>query len=243
MAGAAPVATLHRVHLALVIRHLTGCPESAHDRVGARHRRVLQLYCAGWSGRGRFACLIRDPEGDAAFQWFGAGPQPDCPDLLRSIRLRALRRPPDAVWHHPYPLESASDYEAQDAVLRRHLAEHAAQAGWTDDPGDTLPAVGADGDAGVPPTAPARLLCPQPPLLQEGPAQRLWAPDPDAPPARIRVFPGFVDYRGRRFRVTGRDRPDPSDDALTMEYRADDAASPALLWLSEGGRVARQSDR
>ncbi|MFV8836306.1 hypothetical protein [Aquisalimonas sp.] len=243
MARAAPVATLHRVDLALVIRHLTGCPESARDCIGARHRRILQVYCAGWCEDGPFACLIREPDGGAATTWFGAGEQPFSPELLRIIRLKALRRPPDAVWHHPYPLESASDYQAQDAVLKRHLAEHACQAGWAGFGADAPVEVDVKGATAVPSQSPARPSCPQPPLLQEAPAQRLWAPDPDAPPARIRVFPGFVDYRGRRFRVTGRDQPDPRDEGLTMEYRADDAASPALLWLREGGRVARECDR
>lgn len=235
MTAEAPVSTLHRVDFALVIRHLTGCSESARDRVGGRHRRILQLYCTGWSEEGPFACLIRDPDGHAAITRFGANAQPFAPSVQRSIRLKAVRSRPDAVWHHPYPLETVHDYELQDAVLHRHLAEHASQAGWTGAHPDEAMTVAA---GGMPAGNSAQRCFLEPPLLHEGPAQRLWAPDPDAPPSRIRVFPGFVDYHGRRFRVTGRDRPDPRDDGLTMEYCSDDYVAPSRLWLSEGGRIA-----
>lgn len=230
MAGEAQVTTLYNADLRVVIRHLMGQPESARDRVGARHRRVLSLYCAGWCQGLPFAGLIRHPDDDAEVVAFGdaAGTLPAA--AWRSIRLRALRCTPDAVWHHPFPLETAADYTAQETALVEHLRQHAADAGWTTGTPDETLRPAADprtGDAS---------FCLHPPVLGTASVPR-WSPDPDEPPRYIRVFPGRIAYRGERYTVTGAEAVDPRDQRLLMAYRGGDRQAAAELWLNDQGRI------
>lgn len=238
MAGVGKVTALHVVELTLVIRHLMGCAESAQDRIGARHRRITQLYCIGWCDGRPFACLIRDPEHDPVTRQFGNDSHWLSPDELRTVRLKAMRQAPTAIWHHPYPLETSTDYATQEATLIRHLANHADEAGWTGAVPDER-AQPPSAAANPPVRGPLRQtdFCPRPPVLEETAAQPVWAPDPDAPPSHIRVFPGWIDYRGQRYAVTGREGADPASDRLAMEYRAQGGAATRSLWLNDTGRI------
>lgn len=230
MVGMGSVSTLHVVEPALVVRHLMGSPESAQDRIGARHQRILQLFCAGWCNGKAFACLIRDPDNNAEVTRFGGVDLTD--GELRSIRLRGLRTIPSAIWHHPFPLETAAAYAAQEATLKRHLETHAAQAGWTDSDSLTVMQPARNQKA-------ASLVAdfhPPPPAHEDGTAPA-WAPDPEAPPSHIRVFPGTVSYHGEDYRVTHRERTDSRDSRLMMEYRCETAHGARGIWLNDNGRI------
>lgn len=225
---AAEVTTLHRVDLRLVIRHLLGDPESACDRIGARHRRTLVLYCAGWCHGRAFAGVIADPLGRPRITPFGTASEGLSAEIWRSVRLRALRATPTAVWHHPFPLETAADYAAQHDALLAHLREHATGAGWTADAPDEAVRPGAD-----PRVAGAAFSLHPPRDLPAWTSPR-WSPDPDEPPRHVRVFPGYLDYRGQRYTVTDREAVDPRDGRLLTAFRRDAGGE---LWLNEQGRI------
>lgn len=242
MVGPEKVTALHVVEPTLVIRHLMGSAESAQDRIGARHRRIVQLYCTGWCNGKPFACLIRDPEHHTVTTPFGNGTAPLSAAELRIIRLKAMRQAPTAIWHHPYPLETRDDYATQETTLIRHLANHADEAGWTRARPDEQ-ARPPQASANAPVRGPLRQtdFCPRPPVLDETAAQPVWAPDPDAPPNHIRVFPGWIDYRGHRYVVTGREGQDHQGERLTMEYRTAAGTVARSLWLNDTGRIVTRA--
>ncbi len=221
----AVITPLHRVELALVIRHLIGDPNSALDRVGSRHRRMVMLYCAGWAAGTAFAGIIKDTGGSPEALPLGREASRLGSDIWRSVRLRARRAAPTAVWHHPFPLETAADYATQHEALAAHLREHAARAGWAPDC-----AAMDDGNQRAP-TAAAGVELPD--TVPDWTPPR-WSPDPDEPPRHIRVFPGELSHRGERYRVSERTSVDSLDGRLLMAFRRADGAE---LWLNESGRI------
>ena len=224
---AANITTLHRVDLQLVVRHLLGDPDSAHDRIGGRHRPMLVLYCAGRIEGEAFAGAIRDPRGAAVVTPFGGTATALAADTWRSIRLRALRATPAAVWHHPFPLETAGDDAAQHDALLQHLRNHAADAGWAL---DLTPAQHVtSGEAGAP--TPRAL---QPPRDLPAWTSPRWSPDPEEPPRYIRVFPGQVSFQGQTFTITERHTVDLRDGRLIMAFHQ---AGGDELWLNDHGRI------
>lgn len=228
MADRGQVATLHRCDIRLLIRHLMGDAASAQDRIGARHRRMTLLYCAGTCDGVAFAGLLRDAEGAATSVWLGTGASPLTAEAWRSVRLRARRQTPDAVWHHPFPLETPEEYAAQEEALTAHLREHA-RAG---EPARSRPA--AD------PRAPGVDFCLHPPPAVTRSSPR-WSPDPGEPPQHVRVFPGRIAYRGRAFTITDRERIDPRDERLLVAYHATADASAGPIWLNDQGRIVAVS--
>lgn len=224
---AADITILHRVDLQLVVRHLLGDPDSAHDRIGGRHRPMLVLYCAGRIEGEAFAGTIHDPRGAAVVTPFGGTAAALATETWRSIRLRAQRTTPAAVWHHPFPLETAADYALQHEALLQHLREHAADAGWSSDLSPERHV--SRGKAGAP--TPGEL---QPPRDLPARTTPRWSPDPEEPPRHIRVFPGQLTFRGQTFTITDRHTVDLRDGRLITAFHQSGGDE---LWLNDHGRV------
>lgn len=217
MTQQAGITPLYAVKLDLVVRHVLGQPEAAEDRIGARHRRMLCVHCQGWYRHTPFAAVIRDVRGSATVHPLTPETVGVPADAWQSIRLQALRQAPDAVWQHPFPLETAAEYAEREAELLERVRRHA----------NGSEAVTAA--TGIP-------FRPQPPVAGLARPAPRWSPDPDEPPRWTAVFPGRVEVRGRRYRITEREAQDPDQSALLIAFEPEDATGETL-WLNAHGRI------
>lgn len=212
-----PITPLYKVKLSLVVRHVLGQPEAAEDRIGARHRRMVCVHCQGWYRNTPFAAVIRDVRGDPTVHPLTPETVAVPADAWQSIRLQALRQVPDAVWQHPFPLDTAAEYAERESELLERLRRHA-----------------NDAEALTAATGTAFRSHPSMHGLA-GRAPR-WSPDPDEPPRWTAVFPGQVEVHGRRYRITEREAQDPDESGMLMAFEPEGTTGEAL-WFNAHGRI------